>query len=256
MRDRQIILLAGKWDTTPIVYNFLQEHFGVMKVLMEDGVSRKEFLKKRAKKLGWITVCGQILFQLLIGKLLNKTSHKRIKEILQQYELSRKPIPEEKIIHLSSVNSDQCLRELNQLQPNLIIVHGTRIISKRILTGVTASFINIHAGITPRYRGSHGAYWALVNGDEEHCGVTVHLVDAGIDTGKVLFQEKIPITTEDNFATYGYLQLGVGLRLLKSAVQNFFEKTLVPVEKKLDSVLWHHPTLWGYISKRIFKKVK
>jgi methionyl-tRNA formyltransferase len=193
---------------------------------------------------------------LLVGKLLDKTSHKRINEILQQYELSCKPIPEEKIIHLSSVNSDQCLKELEQLQPNLIIVHGTRIISKKILTGVTANFINIHAGITPRYRGSHGAYWALANDDKDNCGVTVHFVDAGIDTGKVLFQEKIPVTAKDNFATYGYLQLGVGLQLLKIAVRNFFEKKLVPVEKKLDSALWHHPTLWGYISNRILKKVK
>jgi len=256
MQDKRIILLAGKWDTTPIVYNFLQDHFGVEKVLLEEGVPRREFLKKRIKKLGWITVSGQVLFQVFIGKLLNKTSRKRINEIAREYSLTRKPIPGEKIIYLSSVNSDNCLSELQQLQPDLVIVHGTRIISKKILNGVKATFINIHAGITPRYRGSHGAYWALANNDAEHCGVTVHMVDAGIDTGNVLFQERIPVTRKDNFATYSYLQLAVGLQLLKKAMEQFFEKKLTPVENKLNSALWHHPTLWGYLSRRIFKGVK
>ena len=41
----------------------------------------------------------------------------------------------------------------------------------------------MHAGITPQYRGVHGGYWAVVNNDPEHCGVTIHFVDKGIDTG-------------------------------------------------------------------------
>lgn len=256
MQDKQIILLAGKWDATPIVYNFLQEKFGVTKLLLEESVSRKEFLKKRIRKLGWTTVIGQVLFQLLIGKLLSKTSQKRINEILQHFSLSRNPIPEEKLIHVSSVNSDECLKKLQELQPDLVIVHGTRIISKKILNGVPATFINIHAGITPRYRGSHGAYWALANKDKENCGVTVHLVDAGIDTGNVLFQGRIPLTEKDNFATYSYLQLAVGLQLLEKAVKEFYENKLMPAENKLNSALWHHPTLWGYLRKRIFSGVK
>jgi folate-dependent phosphoribosylglycinamide formyltransferase PurN len=256
MQNKNIILLAGKWDTTPVVYNFLQEHFGVTKVLLEEGVPRREFLKKRIKKLGWITVSGQVLFQLFIGKLLNKTSRKRINEILEQSSLKRIPIPEEKIIHLSSVNADDCLSELLQLRPDLVIVHGTRIISKKILNGVQASFINIHAGITPRYRGSHGAYWALANNDAENCGVTVHIVDPGIDTGNVLFQKIITVTKKDNFSTYSYLQLAEGLKLLKTAVEQFFAKKLNPVETKLNSALWHHPTIWGYLRKRIFRGVK
>jgi methionyl-tRNA formyltransferase len=136
------------------------------------------------------------------------------------------------------------------------VVHGTRIISKKVLQSVNVPFINIHAGITPRYRGSHGAYWALANNDKENCGVTVHLVDAGIDTGNILFQENIPITAKDNFATYGYLQLAVGLKLLQKALNELFEGKMEVKKNDLDSALWHHPTLWGYLCKRISKAVK
>jgi hypothetical protein len=156
----RIILLAGKWDTTPLVYHFLKDHFHLIKTVIEEPVSRKDFLKKRIKKLGWFTVSGQILFQLFITKTLKTTSKKRIAEIIKQYQLSTSPIPSNEMIQVSSVNSESCLQQLQQLQPGLVIVHGTRIISKKILQSIDVPFINIHAGITPLYRGSHGAYWA------------------------------------------------------------------------------------------------
>lgn len=256
MQDKRIVLLAGEWDTTPVVYHFLQQHFVVEKVVIEDSVPKKDFLKRRIKNLGLVKVAGQVLFQLLIGKPLSLLSKARIAEILQEYGLKKEAIPSSKLIRVPSVNDAACLSALQQLQPHLVVVHGTRIISKKILQGVDAPFVNIHAGITPRYRGSHGGYWALVNNDREHCGVTVHLVDAGIDTGRILLQEKIPVTNRDNFATYGYLQLAVGLQLLKQAIEDVAEGKEATRDNSLNSALWHHPTLWGYLKMRIRRGVK
>jgi folate-dependent phosphoribosylglycinamide formyltransferase PurN len=252
----KIVLLAGDWDTTPVVFHFLREQLSVEKVIVEEGVSRKEFLKKRIKKLGWTTVFGQVLFQVFIGKVLSKRSAARIQAILKQYQLDPRPIPATEKKQVSSVNSEECLAYLRELQPDLVIVHGTRIISKKILNGVPATFLNIHAGITPRYRGSHGAYWALVNGDTEHCGVTVHLVDAGIDTGNILYQGRIPLTARDNFATYPYLQLAEGLLLLKKAVADISEGRMTARKNQLDSALWHHPTIWGYLYNRLRRGIR
>lgn len=257
MTKPSIILLAGKWDTTPLVYNFLQNQFNVEAVIVEEGVPRKEFLKKRIKKLGWFTVGGQVLFQLLVAKPLRKFSQSRIEEIVQQYGLHWTPIPESKIHPVLSVNSQESLTAIQQLAPAVVVVHGTRIISKKILQAVSCPFVNIHAGITPRYRGSHGAYWALANNDKENCGVTVHFVDAGIDTGNIIAQEKIPFTKRDNFATYSYLQLAVGLQLLQKSLAAFFSgEKLEGIKNNLDSALWHHPTITGYLIKRLTKKVK
>jgi folate-dependent phosphoribosylglycinamide formyltransferase PurN len=256
MPFNKIVLLAGKWDTTPVVYNFLSSHYSISKVIIEDAVPRKQFLQKRAKKLGWFTVGGQVLFQLLVAKTLQRSSKKRVAEIIQEYDLSRTPIPTQQILAVSSVNATESLQALQNLQPDLVIVHGTRIISKKILQATNAVFINIHAGITPRYRGSHGAYWALTNNDKENCGVTVHLVDAGIDTGNILAQGTIPFTAQDNFVTYPWLQLAEGLKLLKNSVDKLEKGEMVPVKNELNSALWHHPTLWGYVWKRIRKGVK
>jgi methionyl-tRNA formyltransferase len=256
MEFRKIVLLAGEGDTTDTVYHFLKQHVAVKQVIIEESVVRREFLKKRIKKLGWFSVGGQILFQLVIAKPMAMASKKRIAEILERYNLSTNEIPAAEVVRVSSVNSDECLQTLQTLQPELVIVHGTRVISKKILQQIPAIFINIHAGITPRYRGSHGAYWALVNDDAENCGVTVHLVDAGIDTGNILAQKIIPVTSRDNFITYPYLQLAEGLYLLRDVMEQLKKDTLRPAKNSLDSALWHHPTLWRYIYNRIKKKVK
>jgi len=256
MNPKRIVLLTGKWDTAPMVYHFLHQNFHIEKAIIENPIPRKIFLKNRIKKLGWLTVGGQVLFQLLIAKPLNKISKGRINEIIDQYKLNPTAIQEQNIIHVPSVNSEEFLSQLKTLQPDLVVVHGTRIISKKILEAIHCPFVNIHAGITPRYRGSHGAYWALANDDAENCGVTVHLVDAGIDTGGILAQEKIPLSVKDNFSTYAYLQLGVGLGLLKESIQRIFDGTIETKKVELNSALWHHPTLWGYLYKRISRRIK
>ena len=46
--------------------------------------------------------------------------------------------------------------------------------------------INLHGGLSPDYRGADCTFWALYNGEPENIGCTLHYIDAGIDTGKVI----------------------------------------------------------------------
>ncbi len=249
-------MLAQKGASTTILYNSLKNDFDLAAIILEKPVQRLEFLKKRVKKLGFAKVAGQVLFQFSIAKILHLQSSKRKKEILKQYGLNDEPIPEEKIIHVNSVNDKASLSLIKQINPELVIVNGTRIISKDILNCIAAKFINIHAGITPKYRNVHGAYWAVVHNDEENCGVTVHLVDAGIDTGIIIYQQKIEVTSKDNFATYPYLQLAEGIILLKKALPAIFENKIEFQKNNLPGKLWYHPTFWQYIYYRIVHNKK
>src|SRR5690606_14172589 len=123
------------------------------------------------------------------------------------------------------------------------------IISKRILNAIDGVFINTHAGITPLYRGVHGAYWSKVHHDG-HCGVSVHLVDAGIDTGGILFQDVIETTTKDNFVSYQYLQMAKGAELMKLALHDILNSGPKVIKNNLESKIWSHPTLWFYLKHR------
>jgi methionyl-tRNA formyltransferase len=248
--------LGGKGISTNIVFHSINANFGINAVIIEEKESVKKFLKRRIKKLGIFTVIGQVLFQVLTVKPLHAMSRKRIDEIMMENSMETAEIFHEKLKEVKSVNSDETIELLKKINPDLVIVNGTRIISKKVLSSVDCKFINTHAGITPKYRGVHGAYWALVNNDKEHCGVTVHFVDAGIDTGNVLYQHTITIGEKDNFSTYPLLQLAEGLKLLNKAVKSYFEGAIVTQKTNLESYLWYHPTIWQYLYNRIKKNVR
>lgn len=241
-------MLAAPHDTTNIVYNSLGKNFPIEKIILEGREDKAVFIKRRIRRLGFFTVAGQVLFQLSFGKILPKLSRKRVAQIIEEHGLNLNPIPQEKIVQVSSVNDEKVISLIKEINPELIVVNGTRIISKRILQEVTCKIINTHAGITPKYRGVHGGYWALVNKDAAHNGVTVHYVNAGIDTGDILYQALIEPTSADNFSTYPYLQIAVGIKLLNRAVQNILQgNDKAQQNPTAESHLYYHPTVWQYL---------
>lgn len=256
MTEKKIVMLCGKGFSTNAVYHAVNAVYPITKVVIEEKVNTKEFLKRRIKKLGFITVAGQVLFQAIVVRILNAASQKRTAQLINELQLDGSDIPAAAVSHVPSINDEAVITLLQQMQPDLVIVNGTRIISKKVLGSVQCRFINTHAGITPRYRGVHGTYWALANKDAENSGVTVHLVDAGIDTGSVLYQAVVKPTAKDNFVTYPMLQLAAGIPLLKQAVADALGNTISTKKGTEDSRLWSHPTIWQYLYNRIFKQVK
>lgn len=229
----------------------------IERVIVEDRMSRVRFWQRRVKTLGAYKVGGQILFQLLVVPHLAIVSRRRTTVLHAQYGLDTTPIEPDKVIPVTSVNSAEARAALKELDPEVVIIHGTRILSTRTITCVRAKFINLHAGITPLYRGVHGAYWALVEGDRASCGVTVHQVDAGIDTGAILGQATIAPTEEDTFVTYPLLQLAIGIPLLKQVVEQVLEShagVIPPPPGR--SRLWSHPTLFEYLRHRVRRGVR
>jgi methionyl-tRNA formyltransferase len=215
-------------------------------------------LRKRIRKLGWFKVFGQVFFQLFIVKPLGFLSRKRINELKKNLNLDTTPIPSSKVKLFETINDDECIELIAGLKPDLVLVKGTRILSKKILAAVNAPFINMHVGITPLYRGVHGAYWALANKDGKNAGTTIHYVDPGIDTGSVIAQEYIEVTEKDNFITYPLVQIAAGIALLKKYLPAILRGEKILQEKLPEgrSRLWSHPTIWFYIRKRLFNGIK
>ena len=244
----KIVILGGKSESTLFVYNSLKKIIPIECVFIEKKPSSIQLLGSRIKKFGLLKVINQIIFQTIIIYFLKISSRSRVKEIINEFKLDNSDIATDKLIHVESVNSTECLNLLQKIKPELIIVNGTRIITKNILNSISCLFINTHAGITPEYRGVHGAYWALVNNDIENCGVTVHKVDTGIDTGDLIKQGKIRVTSKDNFVTYPYLQYGLGIQLLKDTIREIQSHNLSFYKKEnVNSQLFSHPSFTQYI---------
>ena len=255
--NARVALLGGQGQTSRMVFHALQSEFCVCTTVIEDPVPRAEFLQRRIKRLGWKRVAGQVLFIHLFVPILSREAKSQAAYVKKIYALNDSPIPQEKTTRVSSVNSDQCIEALRNAAPDVVVVAGTRVIAERVLASVNTKFINVHAGITPLYRGVHGGYWSLVNNDRNNCGVTVHLVDKGIDTGGIIHQAPIQPSSADNFTTYPLLQLGEGIRLLKLAIREIQAGTFAIKPAPLrPSRLWSHPTLSEYYSNRTRNGVK
>jgi methionyl-tRNA formyltransferase len=251
----RVVMLAGRDESSHIMYHALESEFDVVQVIMEVPVSRKRLLQNRIQKLGFFTVLGQVLF-MVMNKVLAKTAASRIEEIKAHEKLDESPVESGRLAEVESINDDSVISLLRESQPDVVVVNGTRIIAKKILDAVDAPFINTHAGITPAYRGVHGGYWALAENDAAHCGVTVHLVDTGIDTGGVLYQKTVIPTEKDSFNTYPLLQLAGAIPLMKQALKDVAAGSLSPRQVDLPSRLWYHPTLWQYVGNYLSKGVK
>ena len=147
-KGKDILILAGKGVGTNAMYHFLKKEFNIVGVIIEKPVPLSLFLKKRIKKLGFGTVFGQLLFQFIVVKFLSLISQKRKNEIWDKKNLIKTEI-DSKIVHqVFSVNDKNTLEIIQSLKPNVIVVCGTRIISKNILQSANAKFINIHAAIS------------------------------------------------------------------------------------------------------------
>ncbi len=178
-------------------------------------------------------------------------------QIASQNGLDFRPIP--RGAYVESVNDPHTLALLREAEPDLVIVHGTRIIAERVLREIAAPVVNVHAGITPHYRGVHGGYWAFVDGRPELAGTTVHLVDAGIDTGGILGQATFARAHDDTIATYPYLHLACGLPVLVEVASALLDGAQPdprpPLAGAGESRLRWHPTAWGYLATRLRRGV-
>lgn len=86
-------------------------------------------------------------------------------------------------------------------QPDLVVTAGfMKILGGRFLEAFAGRIINTHPALLPSFPGAHAVEDALAYG-VKLTGSTVHLVDAGVDTGPILAQEAVPVLVDDDHAS-------------------------------------------------------
>lgn len=108
------------------------------------------------------------------------------------------------------------LRELG-LDASAIVAYGA-ILPQEVLDASGAGFVNLHFSLLPRWRGAAPVQHAIRAGDEV-TGVTTFVLDAGMDTGPVLAQEKVEIGPDENAGSLLDRLAAVGAPLLVESVR-------------------------------------
>jgi methionyl-tRNA formyltransferase len=83
------------------------------------------------------------------------------------------------------------------LSVNAVIFTGGGLIRKSLLNITPKGVLNCHMGILPMYRGMDLPEWAILNGELDQIGCSVHIMESGIDTGPILSTHAFPIQPGD-----------------------------------------------------------
>ena len=132
------------------------------------------------------------------------------------------------------IKTPEAIEELKKYPADIYIVAAFgQILSQEILDLPKYGCLNIHASLLPKYRGASPIQRVIIDGEAE-TGVTIMQMNAGLDTGDMLYRKKIPITSEDTFETLHDKLMVLGGEAITEALPLLEAGKLVP-EKQDDT---------------------
>jgi len=160
------------------------------------------------------------------------------------------------IVQPETFESSEVVEKLSSFQPELVIVAAFGfILPPEVLSLPKFACLNVHPSLLPRHRGPSPVAHTILCGDEL-TGVTVMLMDAGLDTGPILAQKKVGISFMDTTGSLSSKLADVGARLLLEALPKWLGGELKPqaqdesqatysklITSKDGEIDWHLPAL-------------
>ena len=136
--------------------------------------------------------------------------------------------------YVANYHSPEAIALMRDADADLGVVLGTNILKESVFKIPRLGSINVHQGLAPYYRGCPAVFWELFNGERE-VGLTVHFVEAKVDTGEIVMQETVPLEYDysygDDFETfiedYRKRLIGRCAQLVADSVQALADGTAV-----------------------------
>jgi len=132
------------------------------------------------------------------------------------------------VLQPENFKSAETKRQLLELKPDTIVVAAFgQILPRSVLEIPAFGCINIHPSLLPKYRGVAPVPAAILNG-EEFTGVSIMLMDKGIDTGPVLTSVHVPVLQQDTTETLMQKLANTSAQLLLDTLPGWFRKEITP----------------------------
>jgi methionyl-tRNA formyltransferase len=171
-----------------------------------------------------------------------------------------------KVLQPEKLKSPEFLDELKSLHADLQVVVAFRMLPEVVWSMPPKGTINLHASLLPQYRGAAPINWVLINGEKES-GVTTFFLKQEIDTGDILFTEKVTLTGHETAGELHDRLMNKGAGLLVKTVKGvesgrFNEH---PQSQLLEGVeLKHAPKIfkedclidWNQSAESIYNKIR
>lgn len=135
-----------------------------------------------------------------------------------------------KVLQPEKLKSPLFIEELNALQADLQVVVAFRMLPELVWNMPPLGTINLHSSLLPAYRGAAPINWAIINGEIES-GLTTFFLTHEIDTGEIIYKERIPIFEKTTAGELHDIMMEVGAKLVLKSVRAI-EKGIHPRESQ------------------------
>jgi len=123
-----------------------------------------------------------------------------------------------KILQPAKLKDSQFLDDLRSLNADLQVIVAFRMLPEVVWNMPVKGTVNLHASLLPQYRGAAPINWAIINGEKES-GVSTFFLKQEIDTGDLLFSQRVPINPSDTAGDLHDKLMETGAQLLVRTVK-------------------------------------
>jgi folate-dependent phosphoribosylglycinamide formyltransferase PurN len=131
-----------------------------------------------------------------------------------------------------TINDPETVEFVRSLDPKVIAIHSTGLIKEALIEAFPRRLINLHAGLSPYYRGSGTNVWPFYNRELQHVGMTIHYIDVGIDSGDIILQGRPRFEESDDTHTIGCKNVMLGAELMRRVVERCLREGSPPAVKQ------------------------
>ncbi|MBE9601276.1 methionyl-tRNA formyltransferase [Pedobacter sp. MC2016-24] len=148
-----------------------------------------------------------------------------------------------KVLQPLKLKDSEFIDELKALQADLQVVVAFRMLPEMVWNMPAKGTINLHASLLPQYRGAAPINHAIINGEKES-GVTTFFLKHEIDTGDVIFSEKVTIADDDTAGDLHDKLMSTGADLLVKTVTAIAEGNYTEQPQPQSATLKHAPKIF------------
>ena len=147
------------------------------------------------------------------------------------------------ILQPTNLKSPEFQDELRALKADLQIVVAFRMLPEAVWDMPPIGTFNLHASLLPNYRGAAPINWAIINGEKE-TGVTTFFLKHEIDTGSIIYQEKVAILPEDDLGSLYEKLMELGAKLVLKTVEAIAADEVVALPQDESKAMNHAPKIF------------
>jgi methionyl-tRNA formyltransferase len=182
---KRVLIWCGQAANQKALANKIASEFNVVGIVIEK--------KKNNRRLSTGSLISKITDRILFSGIISAWHR-----MIQFYEMKFPAFPDVKTLVVENINTDEAYDFSNSLSPDIIVVSGTSLIRKKLLSlKPTIGIVNLHTGLSPYVKGGPNCTnWCIANNNWQLIGNTIMWIDSGIDSGNIIASETVDVRKE------------------------------------------------------------